>query len=373
MSAMRTLAAALFSIGALSTLSSINTAQAADIKIYGRIDTGLVYQHFSGDSTKEDSFSLDSGPNTASRWGVQGSEQITPETSVGFRLENRFASDTGELKENGRMFGGMAAVTISNKTWGELAFGRMAGVGSGSGPYDLLILIDAFDGGSVGTGVTSVRSTRYDNMITYRSPMIAGLQATLQYSLNTDSTGEDQGDESTSDVNRFYAAALRYNAGPLNIVGYYEGTAWGHVRQPDNGADTDKQVFTLGASYRFEPVTVYAQAQYYNGVNKMDGFTADDRASSIKGYGLYAGAQFWFGLSSWQSMVYWRDYTRDGAEGAPSWDGKTIAVATKYLYRPSKTIDMYVGGGFSQWDRISDGKVLTDKGFNVFSGITKYF
>ena len=177
---------------------------AADIDVYGRVDTGLVFHHYSGDSTKDDSFTLDSGPNTASRWGIRGTENITDDLSVGFRLENRFNVDDGTFREGGRMFGGHAAVHVTSKKYGELSFGRMAGIGSGSGPYDLLIHIDALDGGSVGTGMTSVRSTRYDNMITYRSPRLAGLQATVQHSLQTDSSGD--GEESTDEVNRFYSA-----------------------------------------------------------------------------------------------------------------------------------------------------------------------
>lgn len=357
---------------AAALVSAAGSLCAAEIDIYGRVDTGLVFQHFAGDSTKEDTFSMDAGPNTASRWGIRATEKITDDVSVGFRLENRFNPDNGTFRENGRMFGGHSAIHVTSKKWGELSFGRMAGIGSGSGPYDLLIFIDALDGGSLGTGMTSVRSTRYDNMITYRSPRMAGIQATVQHSLNVDSTGE--GDESTSDVNRFYSAALHFQRGPLDLVGYYEGMSWGHVDQPDNGADTTKSVFTLGAGYKVtDEVKLYAQAQYYKGVNSLDGFTAKTKDSNITGYGIYAGTQIWWGLSSWQTMVYWRDYKLESSVGAKTYDGNTIALATKFLYRPSKTIDMYIGGGISQWDRVDNGKMKEDRGMNLFTGITKYF
>lgn len=357
---------------AAALLAASVTVSAAQVDVYGRIDTGLVFQHFSGDSTADDTFTLDSGPNTASRIGIRGTETITDDLSVGFRMENRFNSDAGSLREGGRLFGGHAAVHVTSKKYGELSFGRMAGIGSGSGPYDLLIYIDALDGGSVGTGMTSVRSTRYDNMITYRSPMLAGFQATIQHSLQTDSSGE--GEESTDEVNRFYSAGLRFNRGPLDVVAYYEGMTWGHVDQPDNGADTNRRVFTLGTGYQlFDDVRLYAEAQYFDGVNSLEGFTAKTKDSSISGYGLYAGTQIWWGLSSWQTMVYWKDYKLESSAGEPSYDGETIALATKLFYRPSKTIDMYVGGGISQWDRVENGEILTDRGFNLFTGITKYF
>lgn len=373
---------------AAALLSALGTACAADVAIYGRVDTGLIFNHNAGDSeTAGNTLSLNSGTHTATRWGLRGNEDLTADTKVIFQLENRFESDTGAFKEGGRMFGGQVWVGLRNTALGELTMGRMAGVSSGSGPYDLQYYMDAFGGGTNGTGNAPVKSSRYDNMVTWRTPMWAGFQATFQYSMEND--GSNEGRENTSDVNRFYAAGLRYNNGPLNLVGIYEGLTWGHKESTkDTGATTSKKAVTLGGSYKFEPVTVYFQTQYYNGVNSLDGFSAKyvaavknadgsektpaTPAGSIKGYGIYAGTQFWLsGLSSWQSMVYWKDYKLERA--GDSFDGSSIGVATKYIYRPSKTVDMYVGAGFSQWDRVKKDKIYTDKNVNVFSGVTKYF
>ncbi len=364
-------------LAVLTALTAAVTAQAADVRIYGRMDTGLIYNSYGKDSVKDDTFTMESGTNTASRWGIRGSEKLSDDTDVIFRMENRFTSDDGALKQfsgkdySGRMFGGVSIVGILNKNLGELTFGRVPGPSSGSGPYDLQIYMDAFGGGTNGTGNAPVKSTRYDNVITYRTPMWANVQGTFQYSLKTD--GYEESEESMSDSNRFLAAALRYNVGQLNAIVSYEAMFWGNKKQKiDNGADENRQLITIGGSYRFEPVTVYLQAQYFRGANRVDDFRANDQASNIKGYGLYAGTQFWYGLSSWQSMIYWRDYEKEDSTGK-SYDGQTIGISTKYLYRPSKTIDMYVGAGFSQWDRIDAGQIKTDQNINVFSGITKYF
>lgn len=364
---------------AAAALFAAAGAQAADVQIYGRFDTGLVYQNYFGDSTAENSFTMESGANTATRFGIQGKEVVSDDLTVSFRLENRFVSDTGAFKtfskgHEGRMFGGQSTLTLSGKSWGEVTFGRVAGQSSGSGPYDMQFYMDAFGGGTLGTGLSPVKSTRFDNMLVYRTPMMAGLQATAQYSLKTD--GYDEGDESTSDVNRYWSAGVRYNRGGLNLVAIYEGIAWGHEVQIDNGADKDLALFTLGGSYKWSDYQLYAQAQYYDGANAVDKFSAKTatkaRTGHVKGYGLYAGAQIWFGLSSWQNMVYWKDYTLEPAAGA-STDGSTLGAATKFLCRPSKTVEFYVGGGVSAWDRIDGSSVKTDKTFNVFSGVTKYF
>ena len=363
----------VLSLAAASVAAAFSTASAADVRIYGRIDTGLVYQHFSGDSTAKDSFMMESGLNTASRWGIDASEKISDDLSVGTRMESRFASDTGALKGN-RLFEGNASVKIVSKTWGELAAGRISGINSGSGPYDFQFYMDSTGGGAFGKALAPVKSTRMDNMLVYRSPMVSGFQATLQHSLKLEATQD--GDESESAVDRFYAAGLRYNSGPLNLTAVYEQTIWGHTEKTAvNKAvtpTTDKKILTLGGSYRFEPVTVYLQAQYFDGVEKIDALKTDS-LGALKGYGLYAGTQFWYGLSSWQTMLYWRDYSGDFRSGSGKLDASSIGLASKFLYRPSKTIDMYVGVGLAQWNRLDGTKKMTDKTVNLYSGVTKYF
>lgn len=355
------------SVLAAAVFCAASFAGAAEVQIYGRIDTGLVYQNFFGDSTKSDSFTMESGPNTASRWGIQGSETLNDDVSVKFRLESRFASETGALKGN-RLFEGSAYLTVLSQKFGEVSVGRIAGINSGSGIYDHQYAMDPFGGGTYGTALAPVKSSRMDNMIVYRSPEWAGLRATVQHSLKTDGVTEnDEGVESESSANRFYAAGLLWQRGNLKLAGNYEFSDWGKASA--NARNDDRQVLTLGGSYRFEPVTVYVQTQYFDGVEKLDGFTGTG-TTSLKGFGLYAGTEFWFGPSSWKSMVYWRDYEDEST----NLDGSSVGVATKYVWRPSKTIEMYAGAGYAQWDRpAAAGGVLTDKTVNVFTGMTKYF
>lgn len=370
-------------IPAVAILAASGAAQAADVQVYGRIDTGLIYHNYGGDSTASDTFTMNSGVNTSSRVGIQGSEALTDETKVIFRLESRFTSDTGAFNsysgQTNRMFGGQSTVGIVNQTYGEVTFGRVAGIASSTGPYDFQGYMDAFGGGTNGTGNTPINSSRHDNMISYRTPWFAGLQATFQYSLKSD--GNDSGDEAKSGVNRFFDAGLHYKAGQLHLVAVYEQLIWGHDTQLNDGASEDRKVATIGGSYRFEPVTIYAQAQYFKGLNSVDGFGSDDltdnsRDGQIEGYGIYAGAEFWFGASSWKWMAYWRDYELQ-TKALGDHSGDTIGIATKYVYRPSKTVDLYVGGGFSRWDRLASEsagvKTYTDQDINAYFGVTKYF
>ena len=84
----KTLVAA--AIGALS----ISAAYAADVTVYGVIDYGMVYNHDKAElsvketsaSAKEDSFTMDSGVNSATRFGLRGSEDLGNGLKVGFKL-----------------------------------------------------------------------------------------------------------------------------------------------------------------------------------------------------------------------------------------------------------------------------------------------
>ncbi|WP_418576994.1 hypothetical protein [Parasutterella excrementihominis] len=98
-------------------------------------------------------------------------------------------------------------------------------------------------------------------------------------------------------------------------------------------------------------------------------------AKNIKGFGTYAGTQLWFGLSSWQSMIYYRDYKVNTINNIEDHKAHMLGIATKYLYRPSKSIDIYIGGGFSTWDgqNAKTKKFTKDHAFNIITGITKYF
>ena len=91
------------SLLALALLGAFTASAFAEpsVTLYGRIDTGLVYTHKNLDNTagSTDTFSMDSGVTTGSRWGLKGSEDIG-NAKVGFVLESGFNSDDGTSGQN---------------------------------------------------------------------------------------------------------------------------------------------------------------------------------------------------------------------------------------------------------------------------------
>ncbi len=84
------------------------TAAAADVSLYGVVDTGFAYtcsDKVLGGKTLVDGesrFAMRSGYNSTSRFGLKGEENLGNGLKVGFILGNGFSSDDGALKYDNR-------------------------------------------------------------------------------------------------------------------------------------------------------------------------------------------------------------------------------------------------------------------------------
>ena len=78
---------------------SAGLASASEVTLYGIVDNGLLYKHSkvetNGVSTKTDSFALESGISSPSRFGIKGFEDLGNGMTVSFKLENGFNADDG--------------------------------------------------------------------------------------------------------------------------------------------------------------------------------------------------------------------------------------------------------------------------------------
>lgn len=198
------------------------SAFAANVDVYGVVDTGLVYTQtevggvLSSAKAEGHKFSMDSGVNSGNRLGLRGTEDLGDGYSVSFRLENGFNSDTGVLGQDGQLFGREARLSM-NTPYGTVSFGRMGALTSGAGTYDVFQATgDALDGGNanyIGTGYWFSRG-RCDNMITLVTPEANGFTGYAQYSFQTSGTEN----ASVRKNDRYMALGLTYSAGPLNVA-----------------------------------------------------------------------------------------------------------------------------------------------------------
>lgn len=390
-------------LAAIAVLGAFaGSALAADVTLYGRVDTGFQYNNNNPDigTTLKSSnkFSMEAGQSSGSRWGLKGVEDLGA-FKVGFILEDGFTSDDGA--EKGVMFDRESALFIEGG-FGKLAVGRIGSINQGTSSWGLIgsATASAF-GTSYGNAsvakVIMVDAVR-DNMIAYQTPTIAGFTGFVQYGMGgqayTYKTQYDKdrpatvkdvskvntanGVENESSSDRYYAIGAKYANGPL--VGYFavdsinykswyyddtiktQGTAKAH--------DTDDSLtVTAAAAYNLDVAKVYFAAQYFDEVvNPLETktyFTAQ-KDKKIKGYGLSASVLAPVAGGNLMASVGYVDASAADSILDAATDKKTVdfdvtryQLAVGYNYALSKRTSVYAAASLLK-DKV-DWAVATKK------------
>ena len=278
---------------AVSVLGAFaGSALAADVQLYGILDTGVGYSHIDMDTSgvdDVDSFEMKSGVGSGSRWGLKGTEDLGNGLTVGFILENDFDSDDGSEDSTGVMFNRESSLFLEG-SFGKLAFGRMGALNSGQSSWSKVGMINAF-GTSYGEFTAQASNVfslagQWDNMIAYETPDFAGFKLFTQYGMGSN----DNENESSS--NRFYSLGVTYNNGPF--AGYfavdsinYKTAKFSKGEWPNNGDDIDDSLtVTLGGSYDFDVVKIYLGAQYFDEVRLSSLGGPICRANDVRDLGI---------------------------------------------------------------------------------------
>ena len=105
------------------------------VTLYGIVDAGVQWnkQYSSGSGSQESTWSLDSGYQSPSRFGVRGAEALGGGLKAIFAVEGGFDISTGMSAQGGLLFGRQAWVGLQGG-WGSLAGGRIPTPSSGAGP-----------------------------------------------------------------------------------------------------------------------------------------------------------------------------------------------------------------------------------------------
>lgn len=278
---------------AVSVLGAFaGSALAADVQLYGILDTGVGYSHIDMDTSgvdDVDSFEMKSGVGSGSRWGLKGTEDLGNGLTVSFILENGFDSDDGSEDSTGVMFNRESSLFLEG-SFGKLAFGRMGALNSGQSSWSKVGMINAF-GTSYGEFTAQASNVfslagQWDNMIAYETPDFAGFKLFAQYGMGSN----DNENESSS--NRFYSLGVTYNNGPF--AGYfavdsinYKTAKFSQGEWPNNGDDIDDSLtVTLGGSYDFDVVKIYLGAQYFDEVRLSSLGGPICRANDVRDLGI---------------------------------------------------------------------------------------
>ena len=384
----------LLAVAVLGTAAGF--ACAADVTLYGKVDAGLVYTNTQTKTTaangdvskvKNHVFDMQNGVNAGSRFGLKGTEDLGNGLKVGFKLENGFNVDDGTLGNDGRLFGREASLSVSGD-FGTLSAGRMGGVGSGAGTYNLFTATaDAFDGGNLDT-FGLVTTSRYDNMLTYQTPKFAGVQATFQYSFKGNNVEDEdaategyydasKGREGSAATDRYASVGLTGDFGALQTVLTYEylNYASNDGAGLGNKDAQDGQLISLGGNYDCGFAKTFIAAQYFKDM-KAGKDLINTPAGYEKGYAFALGTIVPVAGGDLTTAFYYQDADTEYDVAHSSKDGsyKYYGLTTKYEYPLSKRTSLYAGAGVSQEkDEYKNNKEVKETQYQAFAGLTHSF
>ena len=349
------------SAAVLAAAFAMGTAQAAEVELYGLIDTGLSYQHVDKDVANEDAtdqLQMKSSQSIPNRWGMRGSEDLGNGLKVGFMLESQFGSDDGSMTGN-RLFQRTAQISLTS-SYGTVVVGRSGSLRSGFGTTGLW-------GGKVAPFSNSwgdyIAGSKFimpggfkaiDNAVTYQSPVFSGVQLHAQYSFKTNNVEEKNGVEGKSSSDRMLAVGATYTGGPVHVVFVLDSVLYGNRANTNYDFYDDSLAASLAGTYNFGFMKLYASGMYFKGMKGADfqGHTVlkdIDENASYKGYSLQVGADVPAFGGTAKINFGWMDGETD--QKAVNYAGKSddidrFSAAVGYLYPLSKRTSVYGGLGY---------------------------
>ncbi|SAK58949.1 porin [Caballeronia fortuita] len=196
----------------LTVAAFCGTASAqSSVTLYGVVDNAFAYVN---NQRGQSNIYMSQGNLQASKFGFLGAEDLGGGTKAVFRLESGFNSLTGAQASANTIFNRQAYAGLSNERYGTLTLGRQYT------PY--FSMVGALGPTGVLTGATGAHpgdvdaldtTLRFNNAVTYASPVIAGLALGVQYGL-----GGVPGSIATGSN---FSAALRYDYKPVSIAAGY--------------------------------------------------------------------------------------------------------------------------------------------------------
>lgn len=237
----------------------------SSVTLYGQIDVALLFTNktinpATGQSSGKQ-FSLTSGGNLPSYFGIKGSEDLGGGFFVNFNLQSGISAVNGGFDDtNGNLFGRQAWLGLSGN------FGETK-VGVQYSPFLLAqVEIDARGSGLFGSAANFYGDEEFtgffvSNALSYTSPNIYGFTGSVMYAL-----GGIAGDFSAG---KSYSASLKYEYKGLLVDAAIEDEA-NSVALNTAPLTVPLEARELGAAYNFGKVTIKASFTSYNAPLSLD-------------------------------------------------------------------------------------------------------
>ena len=223
----------------------------SSVTLYGIVDSGILYKTHAA-AGGGSAWSVASGIDSTSRWGLTGHEDLGGGLQALFELESAFRINTGQSINGGLpassgtvLFDRGATVGIGSNTFGSVLLGK-----NRSPILRMLSRVDIEGYSNFGSlnnllyqnlsGYTGYQYSWVDNSVEYISPEVAGFQGMAMYSF-----GGVAGDFQTKSV---LALGASYRIGGFTgVAAYFNG------RDITGTTDsTTARAYTVGANYGWD-------------------------------------------------------------------------------------------------------------------------
>jgi general bacterial porin, GBP family len=244
----------LIALAMLGAFAGSALAQ-SNVTLYGILD--INYQRNSPNGPQQSVQGINSGHQSGSRWGLRGSEALGRGMNGIFAIEGGFNLDDGMMGQGNRLWGRQAWAGL-NFTGAKISLvgGRLAGLSSGTGSFDMFGATDPFLTGfgdaSLASTFSSAAALRFDNTVGLIGGPWAGFRAGAIYSFNA------AGQEAAGSGNntRVTGLAANYSGGPFFVSVTHDQiqvpAAPSRQKHTQIGATFDLKFLKLHAGYAME-------------------------------------------------------------------------------------------------------------------------
>ena len=352
------------------------SAQAANVQLYGQVDTGIAYTHHKVDGETFSQTQMVSSAQEATFFGLKGQETVSDGLNVGFVLISGFESDTGSLGFNGRFFGNRSFLYVDSRDYGRISMGRL--LSTDTQLSSCMLPYRGVSGAPFGSWrfITASTPGRMDNTVEYKTPEFAGWQLQAQYSFNPNVLDNNTKSfaEGSSGTDRAWNVGIRNQTGPLAVAMIVDGMNYSKVYRHAAGLThtTDGYAVTLGGSYDFGPVKVYAMTTAFKHMkNVQPKFLGQLNVFALDGYTAILSASGKLGKGELKGMAGLEDaelsYTEEKVK-------RELAMVT-YSYPLSKRTSVYSTLAYAkQSSETTRAPMMSDaEVYGVQCGITHRF
>jgi len=321
--------------------------------VYGIIDVGVQWNKQYASSTNQQAsvWSIDSGYQSGSRFGLRGSEPLGGTFAAIYQLEGGIDVSTGQSTQGGTLFGRQAWAGLQGRL-GQLVAGRLATPSSGTGSFDMWAAVDPFAAGfginQSGSTFVAANALRQDNAVLYVTPALDGFKGAAGYSFNRggSETAPQDGNSNATTLAASYGAGAFYAVLTYDILGYPAGgSANANAGYPDEkllqfGATLDLKVVKLHGAWADQSNISAVRAGV--SIAPPAGIVAYDNQAWMAGVSMPIGrgllmASYQYANASNVGYV--------GAGGPSNFEPDYTVWGLAYTYTMSKQTNVYLGYG----------------------------